>query len=96
MDAVDSVDEEARHGLYVGDRATDVVAASRAGLDAAFVERAHNTDAERRSSRPSRSSRSPNSRIGWTRSGHDLTAGPAAGGRPNSRPPARTSDTRTA
>lgn len=29
-------------GLYVGDRETDVVAAERAGLDAAFVERPHN------------------------------------------------------
>nr|WP_264475132.1 HAD-IA family hydrolase [Salinirubrum litoreum] len=29
-------------GLYVGDRATDVLAATRAGLDAVFVERSHN------------------------------------------------------
>lgn len=29
-------------GLYIGDRETDVVAADRAGLDAAFLERPHN------------------------------------------------------
>jgi len=32
-------------GIYVGDRGTDVLAATRAGLDAAFVERPHNADA---------------------------------------------------
>jgi phosphoglycolate phosphatase-like HAD superfamily hydrolase len=32
-------------GLYVGDRATDVLAATRAGVDAVFVERPHNEDA---------------------------------------------------
>ena len=32
-------------GLYVGDRATDVLAATRAGVDAVFVERPHNKDA---------------------------------------------------
>lgn len=31
-------------GVYVGDRATDVLAATRAGLDAVFVRRAHNRD----------------------------------------------------
>lgn len=31
-------------GLYVGDRATDVMAATRAGLDAIFLRRAHNRD----------------------------------------------------
>lgn len=31
-------------GIYVGDRATDVLAATRAGLDAVFVRRAHNSD----------------------------------------------------
>lgn len=31
-------------GIYVGDRATDVLAATRAGLDAVFVRRAHNRD----------------------------------------------------
>jgi HAD superfamily hydrolase (TIGR01549 family) len=31
-------------GLYVGDRTTDVIAATRAGLDAVFVRRAHNRD----------------------------------------------------
>jgi HAD superfamily hydrolase (TIGR01549 family) len=34
----------ATDGLYVGDRATDVVAATRAGLDAVFVRRSHNSD----------------------------------------------------
>lgn len=29
-------------GIYVGDRATDVLAATRAGLDAAFIRRPHN------------------------------------------------------
>lgn len=32
----------ASDGLYVGDRATDVIAAERAGLDSAFVRRDHN------------------------------------------------------
>jgi HAD superfamily hydrolase (TIGR01549 family) len=32
-------------GVYVGDRATDVVAATRAGLDAVFVRRDHNSEA---------------------------------------------------
>lgn len=31
-------------GIYVGDRATDVLAATRAGLNAVFVRRAHNSD----------------------------------------------------
>lgn len=31
-------------GIYVGDRGTDVLAATRAGLDAAFVDRPHNGD----------------------------------------------------
>ena len=33
----------ARTGIYVGDRETDVLAAERAGLDAAFLEREHNS-----------------------------------------------------
>jgi HAD superfamily hydrolase (TIGR01549 family) len=33
-------------GLYVGDRGTDVLAATRAGLDAAFVRRSHNEAAD--------------------------------------------------
>ncbi len=32
-------------GIYVGDRATDVVAATRAGLDAVFLRREHNGEA---------------------------------------------------
>ena len=32
-------------GVYVGDRATDVMAATRAGLDAVLIRRAHNRDA---------------------------------------------------
>jgi len=36
---------EATDGIYVGDRATDVVAATRAGLDAVFVRRSHNAEA---------------------------------------------------
>lgn len=32
-------------GVYVGDRATDVMAATRAGLDAVFIRREHNRDA---------------------------------------------------
>jgi HAD superfamily hydrolase (TIGR01549 family) len=39
MAALDGVD-----GLYVGDRVTDVVAATRAGLDAVFVRRSHNSE----------------------------------------------------
>lgn len=35
---------DGREGLYVGDRATDVLAATRAGLDAVFLRRAHNRD----------------------------------------------------
>lgn len=31
-------------GIYVGDRATDVVAATRAGLDGVFIRRSHNQD----------------------------------------------------
>ncbi|WP_058365622.1 HAD family hydrolase [Haloparvum sedimenti] len=37
---------EATAGLYVGDRETDVVAAERAGLDTAFVERPHNESSD--------------------------------------------------
>lgn len=33
------------HGIYVGDRATDVMAAERAGLDGAYLRRAHNETA---------------------------------------------------
>lgn len=33
-------------GIYVGDRGTDVLAATRAGLDAAFLERPHNEAAD--------------------------------------------------
>jgi len=33
-------------GLYVGDRATDVVAAERAGLDSVFLRREHNANRE--------------------------------------------------
>lgn len=36
---------EATDGVYIGDRATDVVAATRAGLDAVFVRRSHNSEA---------------------------------------------------
>lgn len=32
--------------LYVGDRATDVIAAQRAGIEAAFLRRPHNADTE--------------------------------------------------
>ena len=39
MAELDAVD-----GLYVGDRGTDVLAATRAGLDSAFVDRPHNAD----------------------------------------------------
>jgi HAD superfamily hydrolase (TIGR01549 family) len=42
LDALDALG--ATDGLYVGDRATDVLAATRAGLDAVFVERPHNDD----------------------------------------------------
>lgn len=37
---------EASDGLYVGDRATDIVAAERAGLDSAFLRRDHNAAAD--------------------------------------------------
>lgn len=40
LDAMDALG--ASHGLYVGDRGTDVLAATRAGLDAAFLGRPHN------------------------------------------------------
>lgn len=40
LEAMDSLDGPA--GIYVGDRATDVLAAMRAGLDAAFIQRPHN------------------------------------------------------
>lgn len=40
LDAMEALG--AAGGLYVGDRRTDVLAATRAGLDAAFVERPHN------------------------------------------------------
>lgn len=40
LDAMEAV--AGTDGLYVGDRATDVLAATRAGLDAAFIERPHN------------------------------------------------------
>lgn len=43
IDAVDALGGDG--GLYVGDRATDVLAATRAGLDTAFVRRDHNADA---------------------------------------------------
>ncbi|GAB3708075.1 HAD family hydrolase [Halorubrum pallidum] len=39
LDALDASD-----GIYVGDRATDVIAAERAGLDAVFIRRDHNAD----------------------------------------------------
>ena len=35
---------DAADGVYVGDRGTDVLAATRAGLDSAFVDRPHNAD----------------------------------------------------
>ena len=41
LDALGATD-----GLYVGDRATDVVAAERAGIDSAFLRREHNADAD--------------------------------------------------
>jgi len=41
MDALGGTD-----GLYVGDRGTDVLAAARAGIDAAFLERPHNESAD--------------------------------------------------
>lgn len=40
LEAVDALDADG--ALYVGDRATDVVAATRAGFDAVFVRRPHN------------------------------------------------------
>ncbi|MDB2252127.1 HAD family hydrolase [Halorubrum ezzemoulense] len=39
-EALDALDASA--GLYVGDRATDVIAAERAGLDGVFLRREHN------------------------------------------------------
>ncbi|MDZ5810424.1 HAD-IA family hydrolase [Halorubrum sp. AD140] len=39
-EALDALD--ASGGLYVGDRATDVIAAERAGLEAVFLRRTHN------------------------------------------------------
>ncbi|MGM0449020.1 MAG: HAD family hydrolase [Methanobacteriota archaeon] len=39
-EALDALD--ATGGVYVGDRATDVIAAERAGLDSAFLRREHN------------------------------------------------------
>jgi HAD superfamily hydrolase (TIGR01549 family) len=35
---------DATDGIYVGDRATDVLAAERAGIDSAFLRRDHNAD----------------------------------------------------
>ena len=43
LDAVGAL--AANGGLYVGDRATDVLAATRAGLDGVFIRRSHNRDA---------------------------------------------------
>lgn len=43
LDALDALDGDG--GIYVGDRATDVLAATRAGLASAFVRRDHNADA---------------------------------------------------
>jgi len=43
-EALDALD--AASGLYVGDRATDVIAAERAGLDAVFLRRDHNADVD--------------------------------------------------
>jgi HAD superfamily hydrolase (TIGR01549 family) len=39
LDALGATD-----GIYVGDRATDVIAAERAGIDSAFLRRDHNAD----------------------------------------------------
>ncbi|KOX97791.1 MULTISPECIES: HAD family hydrolase [Halorubrum] len=39
LDALDATD-----AIYVGDRATDVIAADRAGIDSAFLRRDHNAD----------------------------------------------------
>lgn len=41
-EALDALD--ATRGIYVGDRATDVIAAERAGIDSAFLRRDHNAD----------------------------------------------------
>ena len=41
-EALDALD--ATRGIYVGDRATDVIAAERAGIDSAFLWRDHNAD----------------------------------------------------
>jgi HAD superfamily hydrolase (TIGR01549 family) len=40
LEALDALGR--REALYVGDRGTDLIAATRAGLDAAFVDRPHN------------------------------------------------------
>ena len=42
LDAVGTL--AATDGLYIGDRATDVLAATRAGLDGVFIRRSHNRD----------------------------------------------------
>jgi HAD superfamily hydrolase (TIGR01549 family) len=42
LEAVDALGGE--RGFYVGDRSTDVVAATRAGLDTVFVRRPHNRE----------------------------------------------------
>jgi len=41
-EALDALD--ASTGVYVGDRATDVIAADRAGLDSVFIRREHNAE----------------------------------------------------
>lgn len=43
-EALDALD--AAGGLYVGDRASDVIAAERAGLDSVFIRREHNASLE--------------------------------------------------
>mgnify|MGYP002763071315 FL=1 len=43
LEAMNELD--AADGLYVGDRTTDVLAATRAGLESVFVERPHNENA---------------------------------------------------
>jgi len=42
LDAVGTL--AATEGIYIGDRATDVLAATRAGLDGVFIRRSHNRD----------------------------------------------------
>ena len=42
LEAISELDAD--DGIYVGDRGIDVLAATRAGLDAAFVDRPHNAD----------------------------------------------------